>query len=131
MTNCSGFYRFRQGDVVKVVDFHHQAPCIDFQFRAGQLLNVHLEKLSEEAFIAALQTAAGRWDGVTLQDFTSAESVLDPSPRPGAPYYLVFLELEKGDVTQKQAYMVRTALQRSRLTQCTGAYIAFAPRHML
>ncbi|XP_043229044.1 probable indole-3-acetic acid-amido synthetase GH3.9 [Amphibalanus amphitrite] len=102
ITNWSGFYRYRLGDVVKVVDFYHQAPCVDFQFRAGQMLNVHMEKLSEEAFIAALQTAAGRWSGTTLLDFTSAESVLDPSPRPGAPYYLVFLELEKGEVTAEQ-----------------------------
>ena len=65
-----------------------------------------MEKLSEEAFIAALQTAVGQWSGVSLVDFTSAESVLDPSPRPGAPYYLVFLELETGGVTEQQMDMV-------------------------
>ena len=34
ITNNAGFYRYRQGDVVKVVDFYHQAPCVDFQFRS-------------------------------------------------------------------------------------------------
>ena len=71
------------------------------------MLNVHTEKLSEAAFTAALQTAVGRWRGVLLSEYTTAESVLDPSPRPGAPYYLVFLELESGEVTQAQADMVR------------------------
>ena len=34
VTNNAGLYRYRQGDVVKVVDFYHQAPCVDFQFRS-------------------------------------------------------------------------------------------------
>ena len=66
-----------------------------------------MEKLSEESFFKALQSAVERWNGVSLRDFTSAESVLDPKPRPGAPYYLVFLELEKGEVTEKHTSMVR------------------------
>jgi len=110
VTNCSGFYRYRLGDIVKVVDFYHEAPAIDFQFRAGQMLNVHMEKLSEPSFLDALQTAVAQWQGVTLSDFTCAESVLDPSPRPGAPYYLVFLELEQGDVSQEQRDMIDAAL---------------------
>ncbi|XP_043231784.1 probable indole-3-acetic acid-amido synthetase GH3.9 [Amphibalanus amphitrite] len=111
ITNNAGFYRYRQGDVVKVVDFYHQAPCVDFQFRAGQMLNVHMEKLSEEAFMTALQTAAGRWSGVSVREVTSAESVLDPNPQPGAPYYLVFLELEKGQLSAQQAETIDEVLR--------------------
>ena len=33
LTNNAGLYRYRLGDVVKVVDFYLQAPCIAFQFR--------------------------------------------------------------------------------------------------
>ena len=74
-----------------------------------------MEKLSEESFFTALQSAVSQWSGVSLRDFTSAESVLDPSPRPGPPYYLVFLELEQGEVTAKQTDMVRWRCRRERV----------------
>ena len=63
--------------------------------------------MTEAALTRAVQAAVGRWDGVALREYTSAESVLDPSPRPGPPYYIVLLELENGEVTAKQAGMVR------------------------
>ena len=33
ITNAGGFYRYRFGDVVKVVDFYNQCPVIEFQYR--------------------------------------------------------------------------------------------------
>lgn len=33
ITNASGFYRYRFGDIVKVVDFYHQCPVIEFKHR--------------------------------------------------------------------------------------------------
>lgn len=39
VTNTSGFYRYRLGDIVEVVGFFYQVPLIDFLFRS-----VHVQK---------------------------------------------------------------------------------------
>ena len=33
LTNMSGLYRYRPGDVIKVVDYYNQSPIIEFQYR--------------------------------------------------------------------------------------------------
>jgi len=33
-TSWTGLYRYRTGDVVKVVDFFHQSPVYEFQYRS-------------------------------------------------------------------------------------------------
>jgi len=33
-TSQAGLYRYRTGDVVKIVDFFHQSPVCEFQFRS-------------------------------------------------------------------------------------------------
>ena len=33
-TSQAGLYRYRSGDVVKIVDFFHQSPVYEFQFRS-------------------------------------------------------------------------------------------------
>ena len=33
VSTLSGFYRYRFGDVVKVVDFHHKTPVVEFMYR--------------------------------------------------------------------------------------------------
>lgn len=105
VTNVSGLYRYRLGDVVEVVGFFNQIPLIDFLFRAGQMLNVHAEKLTERSFTSALQAAVAAWEGLELRDFTAAESVLGPE-RLDPPRYLVFIETEGGVPTERQRQMI-------------------------
>jgi len=113
VTNASGFYRYRIGDIVRVNGSYHQSPTFDFQFRAKQMLNVHMEKVSEAAFTAVLQQAVAAWPGQLLIDFTTAESVLDPAPGAGPSHYLVLLELS-GDTapTQEQLGEIDATLQQ-------------------
>ena len=33
ITNIDGLYRYRQGDVIKVVGFHNKSPIIEVRFR--------------------------------------------------------------------------------------------------
>jgi len=112
-TTSAGLYRYRLGDVVRVVGSFHQSPTFDFEFRAKQMLNVHMEKVSEAAFTAALQQAVAGWSDQRLVDFTTAESVLDPAPGAGPPHYLVLLELS-GDTapTQEQLGEIDSTLQQ-------------------
>jgi len=45
ITNFSGLYRYRLGDIVKVVRFIGKSPVIEFMFRKGQVLNLAGEKI--------------------------------------------------------------------------------------
>ena len=45
VTNFSGLYRYRLGDVVRVVGFYEQSPIIEFAFRKKQVLNIAGEKI--------------------------------------------------------------------------------------
>ena len=120
MTNATGLYRYRMGDVVRVVGTYHGTPTIDFQFRAKQMLNVHMEKVSEAAFTGALRQAVDGWPDHQLVDFTTAESVLDrcaaggrPVDSAGSPpYYLVVLELSGPPLPPHRTADIDTTLQR-------------------
>merc|ERR1711936_690898 len=91
ISNPSGLYRYRLGDVVEVVQFFNEIPVIKFKYRQGQMLNVHGEKLSEESFYKTLQQAAQVW-GVNILDYYTCENVLDEKDQKLSPHYLVFVE---------------------------------------
>lgn len=98
ITNASGLYRYRFGDVVKVVGFHNTCPVIEFQYRQGQFLNVRGEKTSENNFYQALLSAVQK-SGIKMVDYCCTESVMLDQVSSGTsePCYHVFLELEKGE----------------------------------
>ncbi|KAF0309561.1 GH3 domain-containing protein [Amphibalanus amphitrite] len=120
LTNATGLYRYRMGDVVRVVGSYHGTPTVDFQFRAKQMLNVHMEKVSEAAFTGALRRAVDGWPDHQLVDFTTAESVLDPAAAGGRsadsagspPYYLVLLELSGPSLPVQQTADIDATLQQ-------------------
>ncbi|KAF0309563.1 GH3 domain-containing protein [Amphibalanus amphitrite] len=120
LTNATGLYRYRMGDVVRVVGSYHGTPTVDFQFRAKQMLNVHMEKVSEAAFTGALRRAVDGWPDHQLVDFTTAESVLDPAAASGRsadsagspPYYLVLLELSGPLLPSQQTADIDATLQQ-------------------
>jgi GH3 auxin-responsive promoter len=89
LTNRSGFYRYRLGDMVKVVGRLHQTPVIEFLFRRGQLLNLSGEKTSEQAALAAVMDAAERWR-TPLIDFTT---MADTDAAPAR--YAFFVEVKE------------------------------------
>ncbi len=49
LTNVSGFYRYRLGDVIRVTGFYHESPLIEFVCRKSQMLSIAGEKTNEEA----------------------------------------------------------------------------------
>ena len=69
-------FRYRFGDVVKVVGFVNQTPKVQFMYRQGQLLNVRGEKTSEklfyDAFHEGFQTAL---PDCNLVDYCCAEQL--------------------------------------------------------
>ncbi|XP_061563900.1 GH3 domain-containing protein [Cololabis saira] len=114
VTNASGLFRFRIGDIVKVVGFHNQCPIVEFQYRRGQMLNVRGEKLSEALFLGALRKAVAQWPGAQLIDYSCAESgILGDSIGGSDPHYQVYIEL-KGvrNLTEEQRYKLDVCLQQ-------------------
>ncbi|XP_043192087.1 probable indole-3-acetic acid-amido synthetase GH3.9 [Amphibalanus amphitrite] len=109
VTNRSGMFRFRMGDVVRVVDFYNGAPIVEFLYRKGQLLDVHSEKMSEAAFFGALRSAADGWSS-TLVDYTTAESVLLAGAADNPPHYVVLLELNGAPLTDDERQKVDESL---------------------
>ncbi|KAJ3608199.1 hypothetical protein NHX12_025249 [Muraenolepis orangiensis] len=115
VTNASGLYRYRLGDVVKVVGFHNQCPIVEFQYRRSQMLNLRGEKVSEVLFLEALKQALVLWPGAQLVDYCCAESdILGDSVGGGDPHYQVFVEL-KGlrNLTEVQRYKLDQCLQQA------------------
>ena len=45
ITNFSGFYRYRLGDIVKVVGYMYESPVFEFMFRRNQAINIAGEKM--------------------------------------------------------------------------------------
>ncbi|XP_029934325.1 GH3 domain-containing protein isoform X2 [Myripristis murdjan] len=114
ITNASGLFRYRIGDIVKVVGFHNQCPVVEFQYRRGQMLNVRGEKVSEKLFLGALKNAVAQWPGAHLVDYCCAESgILGDSIGGSDPHYQVFVEL-KGvrNLTEEQRYKLDVCLQQ-------------------
>jgi hypothetical protein len=88
LTNRSGLYRYRLGDMVKVVGRYHRTPVVEFLYRRGQLLNLAAEKTSEQAVLAALLEASSAW-GMPLVDFTTLADY-DAAPA----RYVFFVEVK-------------------------------------
>ncbi len=84
ITNQSGLYRYKCGDVIRVVDYMNECPYVQFSFRKGQLLNMTGEKTTEEHMAAAVK-AIEREAGCTITDWAAYNRLEDE------PYYYVLL----------------------------------------
>ncbi|MBR0399659.1 MAG: GH3 auxin-responsive promoter family protein [Mogibacterium sp.] len=90
VTTQSGLYRYKCGDVIKVVDYLHECPYIQFAYRKGQLLNLAGEKTTEEHMQAAVDKIAAE-AGCRILNWT-VDSIIDAQPC----HYLLMLENEDG-----------------------------------
>jgi hypothetical protein len=90
ITTYSGFYRYRVGDVIKVNNFLHENPVIEFCYRRGTLLNLAGEKVTEkqtkDAMIGFSEKFLNKNDKIV--DYTT---VADTNTVP--PRYKFFIEL--------------------------------------
>ncbi len=90
VTTQSGLYRYRCGDVIKVVDYLEECPYIQFAYRKGQLLNLAGEKTTEEHMQAAVDKIAAE-AGCRILNWT-VDSVITAQPC----HYLLMLENNEG-----------------------------------
>ncbi|KAK4801053.1 hypothetical protein SAY86_021540 [Trapa natans] len=90
ITNFAGLYRYRLGDVVKVVGFHNSTPELRFICRRNLLLTINIDKNTEKDLQLAVETAARVLTEEKLEvvDFTSH---VDLTTDPG--HYVIFWEI--------------------------------------
>lgn len=87
-TNQAGLYRYRIGDVIKVVDFYKQSPEVEFLYRKNQLLNMVSEKTTEEHVLSAVSNTFKTF-GSSFSDYTVKP---DNSVSPGR--YVFYIEVK-------------------------------------
>lgn len=89
VTNCSGFYRYRMRDAVRVTGKHNETPTIQFLYRIDQTVSIMGEKSTEAALRMAAENTAKEL-GFDMVDFSMYPD-LDASP----VRYLYFMEIDK------------------------------------
>ncbi len=134
VTNQSGLYRYRLGDVVKIARFHNNCPVVQFQYRQGQLLNVRAEKTSERVFYDSLTSALnGEGQRFQMVDYTCAESVMLSAQshvigdvvKGAAPFYAVFIELSGEELKEEERKTLEHKVGYSTVFKTVGFPSAF------
>lgn len=90
VTNFAGLYRYRLGDVVKVVGFHNSTPELQFVCRRNLMPTINIDKNTEKDLQLSVEAAAKLLASEKLEvvDFTSQ---VDLSSEPG--HYVIFWEV--------------------------------------
>lgn len=112
ITTFAGLYRYRLGDVVKVVGFYNSSPEIQFLYRKNQVLNMVSEKTTEEHLTTSIQNTMSKL-GLSLIDYTTSA---DNSITPGR--YKIYLEIKCGvpcEVIQTIERILDKELRKSNL----------------
>lgn len=86
ITNLSGFYRYKMGDVIKITDFYGTLPMIRFMYRRNQVLSLCGEKTTEDCMNEVFKSLVAEY-GADITDYTLAAET-DVFPQ----HYIVFIE---------------------------------------
>lgn len=89
ITNFSGLYRYRMGDVVRIKGFEGKSPIMEFMYRKGQALNIAGEKYDINQLERAVYDL--RNDGMIVDNYCFGASL---ETIPGK--YIAVMSLEKG-----------------------------------
>ena len=95
VTNLSGLYRYRIGDVITVNGYQGEAPIICFSYRRNQVLSIAGEKTTEQMIQRAIDRLKKR-SGVGIVEWSAfADYSMSPAR------YVMFVEPE-GEVGDKE-----------------------------
>ncbi|KAL0008452.1 hypothetical protein SO802_009954 [Lithocarpus litseifolius] len=97
VTNFAGLYRYRLGDVVKVIGFHNSTPEIKFVCRRNLLLTINIDKNTEKDLQLSVEEA-GKLLSEEKLDVVDFSSHVDLSTDPG--HYVIFWEIS-GEASQE------------------------------
>jgi hypothetical protein len=85
LTTSSGLYRYDIGDQIRVVDFYHDTPLIEFLNKGEHVSSMAGEKVTENQVVLAFGQACKR-NGCRIDTFVMAPAWGDP------PHYVLHLE---------------------------------------
>ncbi|EET84735.1 GH3 auxin-responsive promoter [Clostridium carboxidivorans P7] len=114
ITNYAGLYRYRIGDVIKVVDFYNNCPEVEFLYRKNQVLNMAAEKTNEEHLANSIRNTMGNLS-LNLVDYTT---IPDNSVTPGR--YIFYFEF-KDVIPDYKIQLIEKTLD-SELKKSNSAY---------
>ncbi|XP_014491605.1 jasmonic acid-amido synthetase JAR1 [Vigna radiata var. radiata] len=126
MTNPAGLYRYRLGDVVKVMGFHNSTPELKFVRRSSLLLNINIDKNTEKDLQVAVEAAA-KLLAEEKTEVVDYSSHVDLSEEPG--HYVIFWEIS-GEASEELLHECCNCLDKSfvdagyissRKVNCIGA----------
>lgn len=123
ITSYAGFYRYRLGDVVKVVDYYNNSPEIEFLYRKNQALNMVSEKTTEEHLRASLSKTVKEFN-LSLVDYTTFE---DNKITPGR--YVFYLEFNE-EIPKSKIKFIENTLDKE-LQKANLAYGRFRKNNRL
>lgn len=103
ITNYTGLYRYRLGDVVRVCGYYNNSPEIEFLYRRNQLLNMVSEKTTEAQLTSTIKSTISKLN-LNLVDYTT---LADNSVSPGR--YIFYMEV-KNDYSKKLVKDIETTL---------------------
>ncbi|CAL9216026.1 unnamed protein product [Arabidopsis halleri] len=113
VTNFSGLYRIRVGDILVVTGFHNKAPQFRFIRRDNVVLSIDLDKTNEDDLFKAVNHAKLTLDSSDLMliDFTS---YADISTVPG--HYVVYWEVKDKNEDKKSKKHIE--LKQETFSEC-------------
>ncbi|KAJ9563480.1 hypothetical protein OSB04_008640 [Centaurea solstitialis] len=101
ITNFAGLYRYKLGDVVKVIGFHNSTPKLQFVCRRNLMPTINVDKNTEKDLQLSVEAAAKLLaaEKLELVDFTSRVDVVS---EPG--HYVIYWEVsgEASDAILKE-----------------------------
>ena len=89
ITNQSGFYRYRTGDVIQVIGFYNESPMVIFKYRKNAVTSIAGEIFTEYDLLMAVRGFERR-TGINVIDFCMYADK-DANPR----RYVIFIEPEE------------------------------------
>lgn len=97
ITNLSGFYRYKLGDVIEVIDHFGDIPVIKFKYRKNQMINLAGEKTNEAALAWTIK-ALEEESGVPITDYSI---YADSADLPGR--YVLLIEPQQQQPKENRA----------------------------
>ncbi|MBR3316780.1 MAG: GH3 auxin-responsive promoter family protein [Atopobiaceae bacterium] len=114
ITNQSGFYRYRMGDVIRVIGFYNESPMITFKYRKKNIVSIAGEKFTEDHLLSAVRSFE-RKTGINVIDFCMYP---DRDAEPGR--YVVLVEPE--EVVPSERYDECKAIMAEELARASTSY---------
>ena len=114
ITNQSGFYRYRMGDVIKVIGFYGEIPQVIFKYRKKNIVSIAGEKFTEDHLLSAIQEFE-RITDINIIDFCMYP---DRESDPGR--YVILMEPET--VVPKSRYEECQKVLAKELARASTSY---------